>query len=514
MRAAPQQAAPRWERQFPDSVNVLVLHNPSGRSEVEVVAAPTIQVEAEAAAGQTLDPSAITVDESAPGVLVLRALGPTVVHFRIAMPARIVLSVQSVSGEITVRGVAARVLAETQSGNVVLQIPAGLDAEFSFKTATGSVLAGVALAENAGSSGAKGRPVLQARTESGNIVLLPLVGESAGAAVPDSSKAPKIPLIPRRDGPRALRGAQPPAVKLTSRNPAAKKADPSDGRVRVQSDLVLLNAYVVDPAGASIPGLKKEDFGVSDNGKPQDIAIFEPVQRPLDLLILLDLSGSTHSKFDVVKKAVKRFVDVLAPEDRIAIAAFTARFMLISDFTSDRKLLKKRMDDTKNRRGGTEFYKSLWNSLDLLAEVESPRRAIVVMTDGVDNALQNARTSSPVGFDELLQRVRSDGISIYPIYLNTEFQMVVKEGSGDSLAYKEAREQLQAIADSCGTTMFRADRFEDLAGAYERVAAELRNLYTLGFYPSARGEEDWHDLKVTVQRPDTSVRARKGYFVR
>lgn len=521
--AAVSQTPARWEREFPETVNVVVLQNPAGRTEVEVVAAATIRATAEAAAGAAFDELSVTVDQSAPGVLILRVAESAQVTLRVAIPSRVVLSAQSGSGEITVRGVAARSVVETRTGNIILHLPNGLDADFSFKTMQGQVVSGVELAETAGNTGRKGRPVVHARSDAGNIVLIPWSGPAANVPLTvgldlgsgaSASGAPERRIVRGPLGSRRATDNSP--VTLTPRTPPKAAKAPNDGRVRVNSDLVLVNAYVVDPKNSSVADLKKEDFAVKDNQAEQQIAIFEPVNRPLDLLILLDLSGSTHSKFDVVKKAVKKFVDTLAPEDRIAIAAFTSRFIVISDFTNDRKLLKKRMDDTKNRRGGTEFYRSMWNTLDLLAEVDSPRRAIVVMTDGVDNSLQpGVRTNAAVTFEELLERIRNDGISIYPIYLNTEFQMVVKEGSGDSLSYKEAREQLQMIADATGTTMFRADRFEDLAGAYERVAAELRNLYTLGFYPTDRGKEgDWHDLAVRVNRADATVRARKGYFVR
>ncbi len=512
----------RWAREFDDSVNVLVLQNPAGRTEVEVVEGKVIHAVAEANAGAAFDETLITADQSAPGVVTIRIAQSALLHLRVWVPARVVLSIQSAAGEITVRGVTSRILAQSQSGNVMLHLPARLDADIGLNTKRGQVVRTGEWAEETRGPQAKGRPVIQVRSESGTLFLMPLGGATATAPPVESAGVPLVKPMARQPR-RVIRDASSNAGKeqpiaLTTRSAAtarAAAAKTSDGRLHVNSDLVVLNAYVVDPSSASLSGLKKEDFSVEDNGARQEISIFEPVNRPLDLFILLDLSGSTHSKFDVVKKAVKKFIDVLGADDRIAIAAFTSRYMLISDFTSDKKLLKQRIDSTKNRRGGTEFYKSMWNTLDLLAANDSPRRAIVVMTDGVDNSLQGAGSSSSVGFDELLDRIRSEGVSVYPVYLNTEFQMVVKQGSGDSLQYKEAREQLQEIADACGTTMFRADRFEDLAGAYERVAAELRNLYTLGFYPTERGAEgDWHELKVTVQRADATVRARKGYFVR
>lgn len=520
LAAVAQAQGKRWVREFDESVNVLVLQNPSGRTEVEVVEGKTIYATVEAVAGAAFDEAVMVSEETAPGVRTIRIPEGSTLHLRVWVPSRVVLSIQSASGEITVRGATSRLLAQSQSGNVMLHLPARLDLDIKLDTKKGQVVRTGEWAEE-GKQAEKARPLIRVKSETGTLFLMPLASGTATPIPAEPEGAPLVRPLGAAGNRRIIRPDRAPAnppITLTTRSAAAARsaaAKSSDGHVRVNSDLVVLNAFVVDAKNAGAQALQKEDFAIFDNGAQQQISIFEPVHKALDLFILLDLSGSTHSKFDVVKKAVKRFIDVLGPEDRIAIAAFTSRYMLISDFSSDKNLLKKRLDDTKNRRGGTEFYKAMWNTLDLMMANDSPRRAIVVMTDGVDNSLQGANSSSPVGFEELLERVRSEGVSVYPVYLNTEFQMVVKEGSGDSLQYKEAREQLQAIAEACGTTMFRADRFQDLEGAYERVAEELRNLYTLGFYPSERGNEgDWHELKVTVHRADATVRARKGYFVR
>jgi len=307
--------------------------------------------------------------------------------------------------------------------------------------------------------------------------------------------------------------------------------------------MVLANVAVAAPPAVPTGVLTKEDFAVLDAGKPQQIAYFAPVNEPLDLILLLDLSGSTKSKFNLIKKAAERFIAALNPQARVALAGFTARFILVSDFTADRKLLLERLKKMKHPEGGTRFYRAMWLSLDMMAAVQGSRKAIVVMTDGVDNALQGSRAlqsprvaeilaalsatnrrriqqrmeeeiASETDFESLLRRVTADGVSVYPVYLNTEYEIVVRQGSGDSTQYQEAREQLQAIADTCGTTMFKADRIEDLEGAYARVAAELRNLYTVGFYPTdAKERGAWHELAVTIHRPGFTARTRRGYYV-
>ena len=84
----------------------------------------------------------------------------------------------------------------------------------------------------------------------------------------------------------------------------------------------------------------------------------------------------------VMKKAARKFVDTLSPDTRIAVAAFTRKFMVFSNFTLDRKLLKDRIDGVKNLHSGTAFYDSMWAALDLFQEAGGRRKAIVVLTDG------------------------------------------------------------------------------------------------------------------------------------
>ncbi|MBI3406185.1 MAG: VWA domain-containing protein [Acidobacteria bacterium] len=525
-----QTPAP-FVRDFPEGIGVLTVQNLDGRTEVESWSQPGVRVLAETVQGGAVDSTAIALDTGAPGVLSIRINAPDV-HLRIFVPAQATVSVRGGKQEVTIRGTFARLTVETDSGPIVAHSPAGLNADVTLESKQGNIfcalhlqVAGASdLHHLAGKIGRGGAPI-KLQSASGQVVLFqsdaaPVTATPTDVVPPLSSPAPTsnspTRVVTRRPIPR-------PGVRLTSRTGASGASKSSTGnsgdaeaRLTVTSNLVLLNTYVTDASAKSIADLKKEDFSIVDKGKDQEIAVFEPVQRPLDLFLLLDLSGSTKSKFDLIKKASKRFLEVLAPDDRVAIAAFTSRFMLVSDFTSDRKLLNSRIDGMKNRGGGTAFYRAMWDTLELLHDVDSPRRAIVVMTDGVDNALQSSEDADSVpNFEELYERARAESVSVFPIYLNTEYEQVVKKHDGDSMQYKAAREQLAALAEASGTTVIRAERLEDLAGAYELVAAQLRNLYTIGFYPSEKGgENEWRPLKVQVKRNGATARARVGYYSR
>src|SRR5205823_5865654 len=116
-----------------------------------------------------------------------------------------------------------------------------------------------------------------------------------------------------------------------------------DAAIKLKARWVNLNVSVTDPQGRKVTRLKPEDFVILEDGVRQEIVHFAPVDAPVNLVLLMDLSGSIGGKLKAMKKAANRFVDSLKENDRIAIAVFTSRFKLVSDFTSDRKLLHERL---------------------------------------------------------------------------------------------------------------------------------------------------------------------------
>jgi VWFA-related protein len=278
---------------------------------------------------------------------------------------------------------------------------------------------------------------------------------------------------------------------------------------------VNLNVKVTDANGKLLPDLKKEEFQVFENNVEQEVVYFAPVTAPVNLTLLLDLSSSTRDRMKVMKKAAKKFIDALNPNTRIAVAGFSRKFIVISDFTDDRKLLKDRIDDLKTNSSGTAFYDGMWKTLDLFNEVKEKRRAVVVLTDGVDNSLSSDRYEPRYPFDELLSRLTQDDVTVYPIYFDTEYETVVKRGSDSHEAYVTARKQLNKISDSTGGTLFKVDRIEDLEAVYERVAAELHTMYSVGYYPTDKNYGgEWRDLGIKVKRPQGVTRAKPGYYAK
>ena len=296
----------------------------------------------------------------------------------------------------------------------------------------------------------------------------------------------------------------------------AQTPDPLD-TIRIDSDLVNLNLSVVNRKPApSVTQLTQKDFAVFEDGVPQEISFFASIDTPFDLVLLLDISGSTSDKIGLIRKSAKRFVDAARPVDRIAIFAFTSEILAVSKFTDDHKALKKSIDDIEKPFGGTNFWDALRFVLDHVAgqsRVENRRSAVVVMTDGVDNALPGVDgEGSATSFEDLLKIVQRSDTIVLPIYLDTEKELD-KSGKWKE-AYALARQQLALIAAESGNEVYQARKLKDLEGVYEQVIRDLSTVYSVGYRPrNVVRDGSWRAVNVQlIGHSELAVRSRRGYY--
>jgi len=289
--------------------------------------------------------------------------------------------------------------------------------------------------------------------------------------------------------------------------------------IRIDSDLVDLKVSVLGfPPNTPPPMLVPKDFAVFEDGVPQEITFFQAADTPFDLVLLLDLSGSNSKNLKMIRNSAKRFVDAARDVDRIAIVTFTDHPALYSSFTLDRKKLKKTIDEIDDAYGGTNFWDSMdWVLRDLIPQASGLRRsAIVVMTDGVDNALPGVEgTGSQIPFEELLSRIRNSETIVFPIYLDTE-QENKKRHDMTAATYATARDQLAQIANACGTTMYRAARLSDLDSVYAQVVRDLSTVYSIGYSPTNKAlDGKWRSVEVHLSgRSDLFARTKRGYYAK
>jgi VWFA-related protein len=289
--------------------------------------------------------------------------------------------------------------------------------------------------------------------------------------------------------------------------------------IRVDADLVDLKVSVVslNPQNPS-PGLQQKDFVVLEDGNPQDISFFAAADAPFDLVLLLDLSGSSNNKLKLIRKSAKRFVDATRPMDRVSVVAFTDVAQVFCPLTQDRALLRNSIDDIEEPQGGTKFWDSLRYVLAILnASGNSLRRsAVVVMTDGVDNALPDVfGPGSETSFDQLLQIVRGSDTIVFPIYLDTEDEEYKRHRTPRS-AFALARDQLAHLAMASGSRFYRADKLKDLDDVYKQVIGDLGRIYSIGYRPSNTSRDGkWRSVTVQIHdRQDVMARTKQGYYSR
>ena len=328
--------------------------------------------------------------------------------------------------------------------------------------------------------------------------------------------------------------------------------------VKVAVDQVFLNVSVQERnTNRSVGGLKKEDFLVYEDGVLQQVEQFLPSEAPFNLLLLLDVSGSTGLFLHLMRGASIDFVRQLKANDRVAIATFSARVDLIENFTTDRTRTEKTLERIW-ARGGTAFYDALVTCIsEYMRDIEG-RSAVVVFTDGIDNQLEGGYPSpSQTTFDELYSRVQEAESTIYTIFLDTTGQNAngptittnggargtsrresstgpypdrkrnptlypstsdpeSRKHQGELAPYELAMKQLQMIADQTGGRMYRPRKIEELSGIYSQIASDLRVQYQLGYNPSNHAHDGrWRGIRVEVKgHPEAVVRTRKGYFAR
>ncbi|HEX7331732.1 MAG TPA: VWA domain-containing protein [Pyrinomonadaceae bacterium] len=301
-------------------------------------------------------------------------------------------------------------------------------------------------------------------------------------------------------------------------NGIARSQDPVE-TIRIDSDLVDLKVSVLGaPANTPPPILEQKDFIVLEDGVPQEITFFQAADTPFDLVLLLDLSGSNSKNLKMIRNSAKRFVDAARDVDRIALVTFTDQPALYSSFTLDRRKLKKTIDEMDEAIGGTNFWDSMaWVLKDMIPQASGSRRsAIVVMTDGIDNALPDVPgPGSRLPFEGLIERIRTSESIVFPIYLDTEEENVKRHHVPRS-AYALAREQLGQMAAVCGTPLYRAARLSDLDAVYTQVVRDLSTVYSIGYQPTNKTlDGKWRSVEVRLaNRTDLFARTKRGYYAK
>jgi Ca-activated chloride channel family protein len=317
---------------------------------------------------------------------------------------------------------------------------------------------------------------------------------------------------------------------------ASKVDTTADDVIRVSTSLVTVPVRVMDRHGKMIPGLKQDQFHIFEDGVEQEIAYFEPpaiandagpdaAQKPFTVALLLDVSDSAEFKLAQIKSTALAFINLLRPEDRVIVVAFDQRVQVLAEATNDRSVLREAIVRTRTG-GGTSLYGALDTVISERLSRIAGRKAIVLLTDGVDTSSKGATAESAV------RAAQASDAAIYPVQYNTygdfadnssretygagDFGAVAhqtKNGEPASEAYKRATLFLRLLADKTAGYFQYADSAKNLSRSFERIAAQLRQQYSIGYYPKNKTSDAvQRQIKVVVGVPKVTVNARRSYI--
>ena len=297
--------------------------------------------------------------------------------------------------------------------------------------------------------------------------------------------------------------SKPELEPATSREPQ----EPKGYKIGVNVDLVLMYSTVFDKAGRFVSGLKQEDFRIYEDGVQQTILSFSQEDVPVSMGILLDLSGSMRGKIEQVNKAAEAFIRASNPQDQVFLIGFNEEVELLQDFTGDIDEITDALENTVVM-GSTAIYDAVYLGVQKAHTGTKPKKAIVLITDGVDR-------ESYYTLDQMISKVQESDVQVFAV----GFLDPVKKSlfsSWSKSPSEKARGTLTRIAEETGGRAFFPDQVGQIHDIVSEIASELRNQYSIGYF-SSNGARDGSFRRVKIEvagakATGNRLRYRRGYF--
>ena len=269
-------------------------------------------------------------------------------------------------------------------------------------------------------------------------------------------------------------------------------------KLNVNVDLVELHVTVLDDLERPVGGLKEEQFRVFEDGTEQSIAVFKHEDIPVSLGLVIDNSRSIEPRKARLDASALTFVRHSNPTDEAFVVHFDFDARVAQKFTSRLKDLETALSSVKPY-GQTAIYDALTVALDEMEHSSHQKKAILLITDGIDNA-------SKTSLEELIERVKRSRVAIYPVGL-------LSEGGGI-----EAEQQLIRIAEASGGKAYFPEDVDQAHTMMTRIARDLREQYTIGYFPSNPNRNGrWRSVRVDITPPPglaarLQTNYRYGYY--
>jgi len=270
--------------------------------------------------------------------------------------------------------------------------------------------------------------------------------------------------------------------------------------------LVVLHVTVADDHGQFVPNLQEGNFRVFEQNVEQRISFFSREDIPVTMGLVIDNSGSMREKRQQVNAAAMTFVRTSNPQDEAFVVNFNDEYYLDTegDFTSDQKELNDALARI-DTRGSTALYDAVIGSLAHLKKGHKDKRVLLVVTDGDDDASQKS-------FEDTIKAAEESNATIYAIGVFSE-----DDREHDKRMVRHSRKILTELADATGGEAYFPENLTDVTPICEQVAREIRNQYTIGYYPTNTAKDGtFRTVQLKVIPPNgrgkLMVRTRTGYY--
>ncbi len=301
--------------------------------------------------------------------------------------------------------------------------------------------------------------------------------------------------------------AQEPRVTIEPRAPhvgATGEADRASGRIRVDSNLVLIPVMVTDGQDRLITGLAREHFRLWDGKTEQVISHFAQDDAPVSISFVFDSSGSMSNKLKKSRAALTEFIRAANPQDEFSLVQFNDNARLLQPFTDRTEDILNRMLFVQSK-GRTALLDGVLLAMNEMRHAKHSRKAILIISDGGDN-------HSRYSLHEIQVRLREADVQVYSIGV-----MDPPGFRTGSMEERDGASILDGIAKQTGGRLFEIDDLNLLPDVAAKIGSALRNQYLLGYVP-ADGSRDgkFHRVRVKIAAPKgmPPLRAsfRAGYF--
>lgn len=307
----------------------------------------------------------------------------------------------------------------------------------------------------------------------------------------------------------AARAQNPPPVLAPSSPPPPpgyKAPEARDNRIKSGTDLVVLHVTVADERGQFVADLTEGNFKVFEQNVEQKISFFSREDIPVTMGLVIDNSGSMREKREQVAAAAMTFVRTSNPQDEAFVVNFNDEYYLDTDgdFTSDQRNLSDALSHIETR-GSTALYDAVIGSLGHLKKGHKDKRVLLLVTDGDDDASQRS-------LEDTMKAAESSNATIYAIGVFSEDDRQHEKGT-----VRHSKKVLKELADATGGQAYFPDNLDQVTPICEQVAREIRNQYTVGYYPTNTARDgSFRPVQLKVIPPNghgkLSVRTRTGYY--